>query len=607
MHKNIENVPKIWEPRIFYLTILAAIIGFISGFIALILYRLIGLITNIFYYGQINTQLAQPTNNVHLTFGPVIFPFINLTLGPVTFPSFIMIFFPVIGGFIAGLLIKYGSDKVIGHGIPEAMEASLVGSSKIRPEVGIFKAVASAFTIGTGEPFGAEGPIIQTGGAFGSFVAQLFPVHGNERSILLACGSTAGMAAVFGTPIAAVFLSIELLLFEFNTKSLVPIGVAAAMGAIMHFILITPKPFFVLPPYNYVVDYVFFPLFILLGILCGIIGVILTKSLYFFEDLFHKLPIGQPWSPALGGLFVGIIGFYVPEMLGVGYTIINGMLQEKYLLVTAIIIFLAKFLAWSIAMGSDTSGSTLAPLFLIGSSAGLAFGIAVQMIIQMIVPAVNVPAGIFAVAAMAAVFGAAARAPYTSIVFAIEITQQIQASIPIILTVLIANLIADHYLEFTLMTEKLARRGVYAHNFYEFNPWRSTPISRVMTNPVFLAEADEKAIDVARRYHDVPTKYPDDKKIIIQENGKLIGYCYHEYLYDRLAFPDASLTMKDICSKDFDAINFQESVFEAAKSLFFKKSNFVVAIDNNNKPIGYVTRRDLIIPWEEKIVDEYRK
>jgi len=258
------------EARIGLLTFVAGIIGFAAGIIAFILYHLIGFLTNLFFYQKLDFSFASPQYN-HL--------------------GLLVILVPAFGGLIAGLMIKYGSTRIIGHGIPEAIESVLLGKSKIEPKVGILKALSAAFTIGSGQPFGAEGPIIQTGGSFGSLIGQLISVTGSERRILLSCGAAAGMAATFGTPISAVFLVIELLLFEFRVKSLVPVAIASAIGAWMHIYLISPKPLFSTPIYSFG-GLNTLPFYVALGLLSGLTGSALSRGLYKTEDLFRKLPLG---------------------------------------------------------------------------------------------------------------------------------------------------------------------------------------------------------------------------------------------------------------------------------------------------------------------------
>jgi H+/Cl- antiporter ClcA len=296
------------------------------------------------------------------------------------------------------------------------------------------------------------------------------------------------MAAIFGTPISAVFLVIELLLFEFRVKSLVPVAVAAAIGGWIHIYLISPKPLFSTP------NYIFgglatLPFYILLGLIAGVLGTALSRGLYRSEDFFRGLPLDQPWLPTLGGALVGVIGFAVPQVLGVGYDVITAIIDSKVTLEVAVLVMIAKAVAWILAMGSQTSGGTLAPLFMIGSALGLVYGFGVVAAF----PGLGVVPGVFAIAAMAAVFGTASRAPFASVVFALEVTQAYQGVLPVIVTVVIAELVGEYLMQDSIMTEKLTRRGLRVHHIYEYNPLRQTRVSRIMSPPVTV-DAKEKVV-----------------------------------------------------------------------------------------------------------------
>jgi len=565
------------EARIGLLTLIAGIIGLCAGMIAYILYHLIGLLTNLFFYQKLDPSFASPQYN-HL--GPLV------------------IIIPAIGGLIAGLMIKYGSTRIIGHGIPEAIESVLLGKSKIEPKVGVLKALSAAFTIGSGQPFGAEGPIIQTGGAFGSLIGQLISVTGSERRILLACGAAAGMAATFGTPISAVFLIIELLLFEFRVKSLVPVAIASAIGAWMHIYLISPKPLFATPIVNFGgIDTL--PFYVVLGVLSGITGTALSRGLYKMEDIFRKLPLGQPWLPMLGGLAVGIVGFTVPQILGVGYDVISSLLNSNVTWQLALLILLAKAGAWMIAMGSQTSGGTLAPLFMVGSALGLVYGTGVVALF----PGLGVLPGVFAIAAMAAVFGTASRAPFASIVFALEVTQAYQGVLPVIVTVVIAELVGEYAMTDSIMTEKLTRRGMRVRHIYEFNPLRQTRISNLMSRLVAV-DAKEKAIDVFKEMNTPNHPFAGRKRLVVLKDGVPVGVISRTKLFEGASTADPELVVEQVCSKSFIKIQEKEFGFEALRLMSLNGTGFLVVVDENNKAVGYVSRGDLIRALRDKVADD---
>ena len=576
--KNKTNLER-EESRIGLLTLLAVVIGFVAGFIAFALYHLIGLITNLFYYGQFSFSFASPEFN-HL--------------------GVLVIVLPVVGGLIAGLMIKYGSTKIVGHGIPETMESVLLNRSKIEPKVGVLKAVSAAVTIGSGQPFGAEGPIIQTGGAFGSFVGQKIRMTGAERKILLASGASAGMAAVFGTPIAAILLAIELLLFEFRVKSLVPVAVGAAIGGWMHVYLISSQPLFLTPSYNFG-GIGTLPFYAGLGLVCGVLGSTLSHGLYRTERLFSNLKLGQPWLPAIGGLAVGVIGFAVPQVLGVGYNVISGVLTGQFAVEVVLMILVAKAAAWLLAMGSQTSGGTLAPLFLIGGSVGYLFG---SWIVS-VAPGLGVSPSVFAIAGMAAVFGTASRAPFTSIVFALEVTKDYQGVLPIIITVVIGELVGEVLMEDSIMTERLARRGFRVKNIYEYNPLRQIRISSVMSAPPVTVDAGQPVVELYKQMTTPGHPFSTRKRLIVVSGAKAVGVISSEQVYAAAAASASrKLTTGEACSKEFESMSQKECAYDALRRMSLRDVPFLVATDDDGAVVGYLSRGDLVRAMKRKIEDE---
>jgi H+/Cl- antiporter ClcA len=563
------------EPRVGFLTLLSLVIGFVASYIAFVLYHLIGLVTNAFYYSRLSFSFASPQFS---------------HLGPLA------IALPVVGGLIAGLMIKYGSTKIIGHGIPETMESILVERSKISPKVGILKAVSAAVTIGSGQPFGAEGPIIQTGGAFGSFVGQVVSMTGTERRVLLATGAAAGMAATFGTPVAGILLAVELLLFEFRVKSLVPVAVGSAIGGWMHIYLISPQPLFQTPAYGFG-GLATLPFYAGLGLLCGVLGSALSRGLYQAESAFSKLKVGQPWLPAIGGLAVGVIGFGAPQVLGVGYNVISSILNGQFAVDIVLVILVAKSAAWLLAMGSQTSGGTLAPLFMIGGSSGYLFG----MWAAALLPSLGVGPGAFAIAGMAAVFGAASRAPLTSIVFALEVTRDFQGAMPVIVTVAVAGVVGEVLMEDSIMTERLARRGLRVRNIYEYNPLRQVSIGAIMSAPVVCVEADRTVTEIKRWMEDPGHPYSMKKRLVVVSDGRAVGVL--EKAITESALADGT-TARDVCSRDFEAMPQEESAYYALRRMALRNVSFVVVTDSEDKVVGYLSRGDLVGALRNKVEDE---
>ena len=428
--------------RLLAISALAVLIAVIISFAAKLLVWLINLLTNIFFFGSLSVQNTSPAEN-HLGIWVMLIP--------------------VAGGLLVGLMAYYGSKAIRGHGIPEAMEQILTNQSKIKPSIIFLKPISSAISIGSGGPFGAEGPIIATGGALGSTLGQLLKISDNERKILLAAGATAGMSAIFGTPVAAVFLAIELLLFEFSPRSIIPVALACITGAAGHHFLFeagyafAPKMPMVDPSNTALFAYS------IMGIAIGLLSVGVTKIVYIFEDLFEKLPFHWAWWPAVGGIAVGVIGYFYPKTLGVGYNNIADLVSGNLTLQVIFYLCIMKFLSWSISLASGTSGGTLAPLLTIGGAAGALIG----GFILKIAPASGVTIPLAALVGMSAMFAGASRAFLTSIIFALEATGQSAALLPLLGSCTASYFVSFLTMENTIMTEKIARRGVKTPDSYE--------------------------------------------------------------------------------------------------------------------------------------------
>src|SRR6202051_3037488 len=478
---------------------LAAGVGLLAGVVAYVLYRLIGLFTNIFFFHRFSADFGSARLN-HLGLWVIVTP--------------------VIGGIVIGFMAKYGSSKIKGHGIPEAMEAVLFNRSRIQPRVAILKPISAAIAIGTGGPFGAEGPIIQTGGAIGSLVGQPFHTTASERKALLACGAAAGMSATFSTPIAGVILAIELLLFEFKSRSFIPLVIASTLATAVHMQLLGVGPMFKVSAMDFDIPRGL-PFYLVLGLICGLAAVSFSKILYGGENQFEKLPVSDLWWPAIGALGLGIIGFFVPRVLGVGYDtigdILNGALAWRLLLV----VMLAKAAALAVSLGSGTSGGLLAPCFMWSAAMGGIFA----MVSNHFVPGAHLSPGAFALVAMGAVFAAASRATFTFIIFAFEITRDYNAVLPLMLVSVIADGIAMLLMpNSSIMTEKLARRGLRIHQDYETDVPPQARVDDTMKKNLPPVLAGTTVVDLAERIaqHD-PAVARHEALLILDDAGKLSG------------------------------------------------------------------------------------
>jgi chloride channel protein, CIC family len=436
---HIKKHSPIIDSRALYVAGLSIAIAVASTLVAALLVKLIALITNISFYGEFSTRALSPALN-HLGFGVIVVP--------------------IVGAFFVGLMARYGSKAIRGHGIPEAMEQILLNESRIPPKLTFLKPLSAAIAIGTGGPFGAEGPIIATGGALGSLVGQLLKTTASERKVLLAAGAASGMAAIFGSPVAAILLAIELLLFEFKPRSFIPVALAAITAMSFRSVFFGIDPMFKMTdlPVASFHDILFY---LVEGTLIGFFSYFITKSVYWIEDLFEKLPIHWMWWPMIGGLCVGVVGFFSPSTLGVGYENIDHILSGDFFGATLFFFCFMKFISWSVALGSGTSGGTLAPIFTIGGGLGVLIGSFCSK-----VAGASVDLRVAGLVGMAACFAGASRALFASIIFAFEITRQPNGLVPLLIGCTMSFIVSALLMRHTIMTEKLARRGHHVPTEY---------------------------------------------------------------------------------------------------------------------------------------------
>ncbi|MEZ2130823.1 MULTISPECIES: chloride channel protein [unclassified Sinorhizobium] len=476
------------DRRVLLLIIMAVIVGTGGAFAAWVLVSLIALVTNIVWFGQIG--IVAPS------------------LGEVP-RSFWMVLAPIIGGLVIGLMARFGSEKIRGHGIPEAIEAILIGGSRMSPKVAILKPLSSAISIGTGGPFGAEGPIIMTGGAIGSLFAQFFHMSAAERKTLLVAGAASGMTAIFGSPIAAVMLAVELLLFEWKPRSFIPVAVAACVSICWRPLLFGTGPLF---PTNFHMQLPWWGIFLCaaMGVISGLQSGLLTTLLYKIEDAFERLPIHWMWWPALGGLIVGLGGLIEPRALGVGYDIISDLLSSHVVAAAVLAILLVKAGIWLVALSSGTSGGVLAPLLILGGALGWLVGLAFP----------GEP-GFWALLGMAAMMGGTMRAPLTGTFFAVEITGDVSTLVPLLAATVVAYAVTVLLLRRSILTEKIARRGQHITREYGIDPFELTRAGEIMIRKVDTLPASmpaTEARDFLSSQQEAHRLYP-----VIEPDGRLVG------------------------------------------------------------------------------------
>jgi CIC family chloride channel protein len=565
---KLPPVVVLVDLRVVYISALAVLLSVVAALVAKALTCLIGLITNLVFFGQFSWVLRAPTGN-HLGWWVVVMP--------------------VIGGLIVGMMARFGSAGIRGHGIPEAMEKVLTDQSRIPARLTFLKPLSAAVAIGTGGPFGAEGPIIATGGAMGSLLGQILSTTAVERKTLLAAGAAAGMSATFGCPVAAVLLAIELLLFEFRPRSFIPVALASSVAAGTRFLLDMPYPVFNLPDIHPAGPSVL-AIYMLIGLVVGIVSVGATRIVYGIEDLFEKIPIHWMWWPAIGAIPVGVIGYFQPRTLGVGYENISDVLSNHLTLTAAAILCTFKFISWAIALGSGTSGGTLAPLFTVGGALGLILGVGASNLF----PGAHVELGTAAMVGMAAMFAGASRALLASAVFAFETTLQPNGLLPILGGCTMAYLASCLLMRNTIMTEKIARRGVHAPAELEADLLSQLRASDVMSAAPVTIGAEELVQAVRLKMASGQRDWEHQGFPIVDAGGLLVG------VLTRRDFMDPNIKggqrVGELLKRPPIITYADGSLRDAADHMVNHDVGRVLVVDRANpgKVVGIITRSDVM-------------
>jgi len=561
------------DARVLTIATIAVVVATAGLFAGIVLLKLIRLATNVAYFGQ-------------FTFAELKLQDTPLGLAAVVVP--------VIGALIIGLMARYGSEKIRGHGIPEAIEAILLGRSKLDAKVAILKPLSSAISIGSGGPFGAEGPIIMTGGAIGSLIAQMLPVTDNERKTLLVAGAAAGMTTVFGTPIAAIMLAVELLLFEWTPRSFIPVAVAAIIAEVERTALHLPGPIF---PFqgSMAISFVGLGGWVLVGICAGLLSGLLTQMVYACEDAFQKLPIHWMWWPMIGGLVVGIGGLIEPRALGVGYDNIADMLDGRTVAAAALLLLAVKAIIWSVALGSGTSGGVLAPLLIMGGAMGA--------VLAGILPAAD--PGFWALLAMSATMGGTMRAPLTATFFAVELTGNTHVLVPLIAACAAAHAVTVLLMKRSILTEKIARRGHHLVREYRVDPFALTRVREVMTAQVESVPATMTLHGAAAFLTAPETRHPSFP--VIDENRRVLGLIDPPAILRwRRAGKHRTTTLGDLLAGSKVTLAFPDEYLEGLsdKLLMANVSHLPVVTRESLQLVGYVGWKDLMRVRSRKQAEE---
>ena len=550
------------DKRILILSLMAVAIGALSAVVAKILVWLIAVITNLVFYQIFSSEFQSPANH-HL--------------------GALVILIPIIGGLVIGLTARFGSEKIRGHGIPEALEAILFGRSRMEPKVAVLKPLSSAISIGTGGPFGAEGPIIMTGGAVGSLFAQMFHLSPAERKTLLVAGAAGGMSAIFASPVAAVLLAVELLLFEWKPRSFIPVAIAAATAGALRIPLMGAGPIFPVNAHA-ALGMEGLILALVIGIVAGLASGILTALVYAFEDLFTKLPIHWMWWPAIGGLFVGIGGYIDPRVLGVGYDTIHALLRGELIGPLVAGLLIGKALVWSISLGSGTSGGVLAPLLIMGGALGAIAAHWMPM----------GDAGLWATLSMAAIMGGTMRSPLTAMVFTLELTHDLNLLPGLLVACIAAHAVTVLALRRSILTEKVARRGFHINREYVVDPLMGLRVGEVMDqHPPTIASSMTVADFSDRIANRDPRLSRRQGTIIVDESGALAGIITRGDVLRALEhYDDPNLTVIQAGSQNLAVTYADEILYEAIEKMVRNDIGRlpVVSRDNPREVVGYLGR-----------------
>jgi H+/Cl- antiporter ClcA len=548
--------------RLLMMSLLGIVVGLMGGFVAQFLLTAIAYINNAVFFGVISGNYLTP-NDSHIH-GWVILV-------------------PAIGGLAVGLLIHYFSPEIKGDGIPEAMTVVLTSGSKVKPRVGFFKPLSAAITVGTGGPFGAEGPIIQTGGALGSILSQFLPCSPSERRTLLACGAAAGLAGVFKTPFAGLFMAVELLVFEFRARSFIPIALASACGTLVAMAFRGAGAVFPVVT-DFTLRVTELPFFIVLAVACACLAWIMTRTLYgceeFFETIQHRFKIWFPLIPAIGGLIVGAIGIFYPEVFGMGYGVIADLLKNPHTPVHLVGVGIAKLCAFAIALGSGASGGTFAPALMIGGSLGAAFG----HLAHALLPAASSPS-LYGMIATAALFGTIYRATPTAILFMLEVTHAYNAMFPLFLVAVIADLAGHYLMDNTINTEKLVKRGIFVPDAYSADPMRLFRVRQIMTTGIESVPAK------ALLHEFLAAAVVHDTLPVMDDQQHLVGLLHRSDLLQA----NGDATAASLAHTQYPVAYADESVHEVAMRLLQQKEHACPVLDRESgELVGFLTPYDLL-------------
>ncbi len=568
------------DARVVTISAMALVIGVLSAFVALALLKLIGLFTNLFFFQSWGTALVSPAGH-HL--------------------GVFVVAAPVVGGLVIGFMARYGSERIRGHGIPEAIEAILMNGSRVEPKVAFLKPLSAAISIGSGGPFGAEGPIIMTGGAFGSMIAQFFHLTSAERKTLLVAGAAGGMAATFASPLAALLLAVELLLFEWKPRSLIPVGAASAAATVVRRYIIGIGPLFPTAAHPVFIGPEGIAGCVVAGVAAGALSALLTGAVYAAEDAFKKLPMHWMWWPALGGLAIGVGGLVFPQALGVGYDVIESLIRENAPAKIILGILLVKSAIWSISLGSGTSGGVLAPLLMMGGALG---GLEAGWL-------PNEGLGFWPLISMGAILGGTMRVPFTGVIFILELTHDVNILLPLVVATVIAYTFTVLALGRSILTEKVARRGYHLTREYAIDPLEILFVREVLPANSVAISAATPLKQIAASVHASDRKRRQRLYPVVDEHNSLAGVLTEgdiHRLEQILARPEKPPLVSDVVRRN-PVVAYPDEPLRAVVYRMAETglTRFPVLERGTGAVLGVISLKDLLIARARNLEAERRR
>jgi len=550
------------------LLFLAAVVGIISAFIAIGFRYLLFFFQNLFFYQEISGEEVSPVDN---------------TLG------LWVIIVPVIGGLLVGLITKYAASEAKGHGVPEVMEAMTLHGGKMRPRIVLFKALASALSIGSGGSVGREGPIIQVGSGIGSTFGQILNLDRDQVRVLVGCGAAGGIAATFNTPVAGIIFALEIILIELKSRSFISLVIAAFFATTVSRIFLGSTPAFEIPAYSFesLYEIVFY---LGLGVISGFTSIALIRLVYYTEHLFSKIKIPHITKPAMGGLIVGIIGFFLPQVFGYGYDTIAKLLNQEFILTTILLLLVFKIVAFVVTIGSGASGGIFSPSLFIGAALGASYG----WVANYLLPDLTAPAGAYALVGMAAVFAATSRATLTAIIIIFELTLDYKIILPLMFACVIADLVTWLLSKDTIYTKKLAKRGIRISHDMEANKLEVKSIGEMFHRQ----KGYLNSISVEEMHQNL-LRSNVYSACVVNEKDELIGVTTLKDVERKI---DSNLAVGEIGKRDIDVGYPDEPLSDALYKMTKNNLEMLPVVTGKNKKLlGYITRSDVLQTFQPEM------